>query len=344
MAMQHVGSLRSLTAGPTAAGLASRLGFARLERSNIDPGPLLRRAGLSSVALKEGKRVDVRSQIEFLEQVSHAVRDDWIGLTLAAEADLRQIGLLYYVAASSHTLGEALKRLERYARVGSEALVLHVEKGKVCRVRTSYVGLQRHHDRHQIEFLAFLMLRLCRHLAGQKFTPVSAAFVHHRTDQRKANRAFGCDVEFDAYADEICFDAAFLDVPLLSDDPFLNELLVKVCEEALAARMITVSPFRTSVENIIIPLLPHGEASAGNVAHRLNLSERTFARRLAAESLSFGEILDELRRDLAMRYLAEKLQASQIAWLLGFQQASSFSHACRRWTGKSPAEYKRSTR
>jgi AraC-like DNA-binding protein len=57
---------------------------------------------------------------------------------------------------------------------------------------------------------------------------------------------------------------------------------------------------------------------------------------LAAEGLSFGEILDQLRRDLAVRYLQENLQASQIAWLLGFQQPSAFSRACRRWTGKKP--------
>ena len=80
---------------------------------------------------------------------------------------------------------------------------------------------------------------------------------------------------------------------------------------------------------------------AKTVAHRLGLSERTFARRLAAEGLSFGEILDQLRRDLAVRYLQENLQASQIAWLLGFQQPSAFSHACRRWTGKSPSEFRR---
>ena len=75
------------------------------------------------------------------------------------------------------------------------------------------------------------------------------------------------------------------------------------------------------------------------------MSERTFARRLAAEGLSFRAILDELRRDLAVGYLEEtQLQISQIAWLLGFHQPSAFSHACRRWTGKSPMDFRRSHR
>ena len=56
--------------------------------------------------------------MEFLELVSRATKDDWLGLTLAAEFDLREWGMLYYVAASSHQLEDALKRLERYARLG----------------------------------------------------------------------------------------------------------------------------------------------------------------------------------------------------------------------------------
>ena len=154
-------------------------------------------------------------------------------------------------------------------------------------------------------------------------------------------RILGCDVSFDANVDEMSFDATVKDLPLLGYDPYLNELMVKSCDEAIAARTSNISPFRTEVENIIAPLLPHGEAQAKTIARQLGLSERTFARRLAAEGLSFGEILDQLRRDLAVRYLGENLQASQIAWRLGFQQPSAFSHACRRWTGKTPSEFRR---
>ena len=94
----------------------------------------------------------------------------------------------------------------------------------------------------------------------------------------------------------------------------------------------------TLVENTIAPLLPHAEVGANTVARRIGLSERTFSRRLKAESLSFSEILNDLRRDLAMRYLDERsLPVSQIAWLLGFHGPSAFTHACRRWTGKSPS-------
>ena len=169
--------------------------------------------------------------------------------------------------------------------------------------------------------------------------PLAASFVHHRSDGRKIQRILGCEVSFDAYEDAMNFDASVMDLPLVGYDPYLNDMMVKHCEDAIADRAPNISPFRTEIENIIAPLLPHAEAQAKTVAHRLGLSERTFARRLAAEGLSFGEILDQLRRDLALRYLQERLPASQIAWLIGFNQPSAFTHACRRWTGKSPLAF-----
>jgi AraC-like DNA-binding protein len=335
--------LRALIATPTATGLASRLALSHLERRGVNPDALLKQAALSATALARGNRIPVADQIEFLRLVSDAVADDWIGLTLAADFDLREMGMLYYVAASSQRLGDALHRLERYARLGNEALVVQIRKGSVCRIGLSYTGVPRHLDRHQMELLSLAFLRLCRQLAGQKVMPLAASFIHHRSgDMREVRRHFGDAVEFGASADEICLDPALLDLGVASQDPFLNELMLRSCEEAIAGRSSNLSPFRTLVENTIAPLLPHAEVRATTVARLIGLSERTFSRRLQTEGLSFAEILNDLRRDLAFRYLRERnLPVSQIAWLLGFHGPSAFSHACRRWTGKSPVEYRR---
>jgi AraC-like DNA-binding protein/transcriptional regulator with XRE-family HTH domain len=329
---------------PTSIGLAAHLAVAQLEHHGIDPGPLLARSGLSPVAVARRERVKVTSTIDFLERVSRALDDDWLGLTLAANFDLREIGMLYYVAASSQRFGDALKRLDRYERVANEGLDLRIVKDAGCRVVLSYVGVPRHLDRHLMECLAVALLRLSRQLIGRKVMPLAASFVHHRADGQKIEQFLGCDVSFDASVDEIRFDAGVMDLPVVSYDPYLNDLMVKTCEESIAVRASNNSPLRTIVENTIAPLLPHAEAQAKTVAQRIGLSERTFARRLAAEGLSFGEILDQLRRDLALRYLQENLQVSQIAWLLGFHQPSAFSHACRRWTGESPLKFRRGSR
>ena len=75
------------------------------------------------------------------------------------------------------------------------------------------------------------------------------------------------------------------------------------------------------------------------------MSERTLSRKLAEEGVTFPEILQELKASLARRYLEEEpLSISKIAWLLGFEEVSSFSHACRRWLGKSPREFRSAAR
>jgi AraC-like DNA-binding protein len=116
-------------------------------------------------------------------------------------------------------------------------------------------------------------------------------------------------------------------------------LLVANCEQALAHRTIKRGAFRVAVENAIVPLLPHGKVSAPEIAKRLGLSQRTAARRLASEGLTFSQVLASLRVELARRYLSDPdLSISRIAWLLGYQEVSAFTHAFKQWTGSTPRQ------
>ena len=95
---------------------------------------------------------------------------------------------------------------------------------------------------------------------------------------------------------------------------------------------------RAAVEKEVEKLLPHGKAQKKTVARALGMSTRTFSRRLAAEETTYEEVVDQLRRSLALRYLKDPgMSLSQISWLLGYECSSSFSHAFRRWTGSSPS-------
>ena len=75
------------------------------------------------------------------------------------------------------------------------------------------------------------------------------------------------------------------------------------------------------------------------------MSRRTLARKLAADGLTFDGIVDQLRSDLAARYLEErKLAIAQIAWLVGYRGVSPFTHACKRWTGETPGQIRAASR
>src|SRR5208337_639642 len=99
------------------------------------------------------------------------------------------------------------------------------------------------------------------------------------------------------------------------------------------------------VETEAQKLLPHGEAGKQNVARKLGLSERTLARRLADEGTTYERVVDQLRQSLAIEYVKEPgVSLSQIAWLLGYEEATSFNHAFRRWTGRSPSDVRNEKR
>jgi AraC-like DNA-binding protein len=186
----------------------------------------------------------------------------------------------------------------------------------------------------------FGVLRVCRMLTGQKLVPQHFSIAHYRSgDTSEMARFVGTKVEFGADKDEFALNADARALPLIHSDPYLNDLLLKYCEAALAGRRGNVSQLRTKVENAISSLLPHGRVLVEDVARSLGMSERTLARKLSDEGLNFTEILQQLRRGLAVRYLDDrKLHVSKIAWLLGFHEVSAFTHAFKRWTGKTPRE------
>jgi len=286
------------------------------------------------------ERLSVRSQIALLDEAAIALKDDCLGFTLARDHDPREIGLLYYVMASSRTLGEALKRLARYSSVTNEAVVFGYREGNRLILNLGYAGISRHSDRHQIEFCMFGLLRICRMLTGQNLIPQYFSISHHRSSvPSEMARFVGTKVEFSADSDEFALNLDARELPLIHADPYLNDLLLKYCEAALANKRGDRSRLRTRVENAISTLLPHGRVVVGDVARGLGMSERTLARRLSDEGSNFTEIFQQLRRDLAVRYLDDgKLHVSKIAWLLGFHEVSAFTHAFKRWTGKTPTQ------
>jgi AraC-like DNA-binding protein len=334
--------LPQISMPPSAAGLLSRLACARAVSAGIDVAPLMVKAGVTRKQVEDQSvRLAVKGQIEFVELVADALDDDLLGFHLGCDYDLREIGLLYYVGNSSELLGDALRRVERYSSIVNEAVSLRVRSnGNDLALTSTYVGIKRLSDRHQIEFWVTSLVRICRQLANRHLRPSSVGFVHRREGGAPAlKKVLGCDVTFGAASDEVAFPGTVKQMPVVSADPYLNKVLIKYCEEARPHREAGRLTFRVAVENAIAPLLPHGRAKVDEIARQLGMSLRTLERRLGSEGLTFSGILSELRADLAKRYLLEEdLAISKIAWLLGYQDVTAFTHAFKRWTGKSPRE------
>lgn len=321
-------------------GVLTRAAYHRAKDLGVDADALLRQAGISRDFIDDrAATVGSSNQLRFVQLVADALGDDLLGLHLAEALDFREIGLIYYAAASADTLGTALRRTERYIGIQNGGIRFTVSHGDTVRVRFHYVGLARHSDVHQIEASIALVIRILRYLTGRSLAPTRVRLMHARAS-RKADleQLLDARIETGAAADEIEFPADSWDLPIVSADPFLHRLCMQACEQALARQSKNFSPLKEQVENAIAAALPHGQATHDRIAAALGLSPRTLSRRLSESGHSFAGILDEIRSALADRYLADRaLSISQIAWLLGYAEVGTFTRAFQRRRGMTPS-------
>jgi AraC-like DNA-binding protein len=326
---------------PRALGIATRIAYAHAKNADVPMAPLLAGSRLTRRQIEDpAVRLPVADQIEFLNLVAAATGDDLLGLHLAKRCELRELGLFYYALASSATLFEICERAARFSTLVNEGAVQKFIDGRMIGIAVSYAGISRHQDRQQVEFWFAGLMRMLRELTGIHLIAHRLRLTHSRTrGARELSAHFGCAIEFGCNVDEILFVRKMGQLPVANADPYLNRLLVKLCEEALSHRSTSRGPIRTQVENAIAATLPHGNARAEGIAKSLGLSQRTLARYLTQEGTTFSDLLGGIRRDLAARYLEDdSLSISEIAWLLGYHDIGAFSHAYKQWTGTTPRD------
>ncbi len=333
---------------PAASGFSVKCAIAALRKRNIATGPLLHRAGLSEHAFDNPRhRISAIGQIKFLEYAAEAMDDTAFGLHLAEQSDPREAGLLFYVVSAARNLGEAMALFARYNRIVNESARAKIvwQTASVI-LQLSFVGVPRHRARHISEFEAALIVKVIREITGRHIRPIRIAFAHARTaDLPEFERFWGCPVEFGAPSDQLEFSKDTVALPLITGDLTLLETLRPFCDEATTARNTAIGSVRASVENEVQRLLAHGQAHAETVAKALAVSVRTLSRRLSAEGTTFVEVVDQLRRSLALESLKNShYTTAQISWLLGYESSTSFNHAFKRWTGRSPSAVRKKER
>jgi AraC-like DNA-binding protein len=308
---------------PSATGFAARQAIAALRKQDIPIASLLRRAGLSEHDFDDRQhRISAAAQGKLLEYAADALGDAALGLHLAQQSNPREAGLLFYVASAAKTIGEGLTLYARYCRIVNEAVRPKGTRSPAgVSVQLHFVGLPTHLARQNVEFMIAASIKALREIAGRDICPTQVTFAHPRnSDLREFERFFGCPVEFGAPMDQLAFSNETLVLPLVTEDRHLLETL------------------RASVEDEVQKLLPHGKAKRQIVARALGMSERTLSRKLTEERTTYDEIVDQLRRSLALQYIKDRgISLSQIAWLLGYEGSTSLNHAFVRWTGRPPS-------
>jgi AraC-like DNA-binding protein len=252
--------------------------------------------------------------------------------------DMRNIGILFYLAASSVTVADALERLARYGATTNEQIRIEIVRQKEESLLTlRRVPMPDEPYRQHSEFVALAFDRVLCRLTNRDFVPSRVTFTHARnSDLREVHRILRCPVEFAQTTDSWVLAQSVMELRIVSEDSHLVQILEAHADNLLAARR-SAGGLRGLVEDRLRGVLPSGKVQSAEVAKQIGMSERSFRRYLAEEGTSYGEVLDRLRRRLALRYLEdEHVSLQQIAWLLGYSEIGAFNHAFKRWTGTSP--------
>ncbi|HWA75209.1 MAG TPA: AraC family transcriptional regulator [Polyangiaceae bacterium] len=326
--------LRALLAGAAASG--------------IEPARLAEDAGLPAGAFDPAVLADPDARVpghvalRLWETLPKLSQRETFGLWLSDLVGAAPLTAAAWFILSSPTLGEGLERAVRFQRLLHDQAASELtqsEQGITYLHRIGDAAFRA--PRHAIEFGFAQIVHLMRRASGRPLTPAWAEFQHAPPPERSHHqRLFGAEVRFNASSDRIHFDRVTCELPSLQADPALGEL-VAAHARALLARLPEDSSIAGRVRRALAAELPGRLLTVEVVATSLSLSKRTLQRRLRDEGTSFDEIVDELRRHLSERYLAEhQFSVQETAFLLGFSDVSAFHRAFSRWTGRSPARFR----
>jgi AraC-like DNA-binding protein len=266
-----------------------------------------------------------------------------LGLHSAESSNPGALSIVGYVILSCRTAGEALERLARYAPLLNEGLQVRVEHKQdttICRFGAaddlgSYL---RRSPRQVIETVAAGIVLTLGRVAARPPVPIAVTFQHAAPASIAEHaRLLGPVVRFDQLENAVVYSTSALAAGMLSADPALLEGDAKRRLEQLKSHG-TVSG---RVQSIVGARLKGEVPSLAVIASELAMSERSVQRSLTEESTSYREIVDVVRKDLALSHLSRPgATAADVAFLLGFSEPSAFTRAFRRWTGSSPSQFR----
>jgi AraC-like DNA-binding protein len=314
----------------------------QLEGYGIDPEPLFRQEGVDPESLFDaGARIEAPLSQRLFQLAAESVGDPLFGLKTAQYIRPAHLGALGFAWLASSSLRKGFERLSRYARVIQERLTIRLDEDEGA----FYVAIDPHvpapDETIREDMQLASLVTFCRIIAGRHFNPAHIWFRHAApTDTGLHYEMFRCPIEFNAEETRMAVSLADVDRRLTGANDELAQMNEHIVVKYLAhaARQDIVNRTKAAV----IDGLPSGTANENAVAESLHMTPRNLHRKLQKEGTTFKQLLTEVRRELAAQYIQDRSKTlTEISYLLGFSEVSSFSRAFKGWTGQPPSEARR---
>ncbi|MBN7798010.1 AraC family transcriptional regulator [Parahaliea mediterranea] len=313
-----------------------------LRDHGCDADALVAGAGLSLDQLAApDARLPLAATTDLWREGVRAVGDESLGLWVPRYSSQTTFHALGYAFMASSTLLEALRRVARFNVMVSDAarVELHCDDRSVT---MSWYPLapELGPALEAMEAILSLILRSCRKIKGRDFAPEAVELMRGACrDEQPFLEFFRAPVAFGAPRYSMRFERATLEQALEWGNEDLARSNDRVVEDYL--QRLELGSVATRLRGLLVRELPGGAQGHEHYARALGMSGRSLQRKLSAEGTSFNQLLNDTRLELARAYLGQEPRQSltEIAFLLGFADTSSFSRAFHRWTGVSPGAY-----
>jgi AraC-like DNA-binding protein len=315
-----------------------------LEEYGIAPEPVFHRVGLDPALMFEpGARYPLAGVAALWEEMGQLIDDQCFGLKTAEYYHPSHFGTIGYAMLASSSLRKALERLIRYHRVVSDArfgeLVEDSQKQSLSIVLNWHEETPWTAPREDAALV--YILSCCRLNFGRQLSPKRVELTH---DQHQClldyEKYFNCRVVLNRPAPRLSLSLKEADRVLRSGDEYLAGFHDNIMDDYISR--LSRNRLIRSVQRIVAEQLVDGSVTVDLIARELGMSTRKLQRELKMEGATYQDLLNQTRRELAERYVREgHSDLTEVAFILGFADLSTFSRSFKRWTGVSPSRYRK---
>lgn len=311
----------------------------QLEGYGLDPDPVFRAEGINPDSIFDaGARISYEQFQKVEMRAMELAGDPHFGLKAFETTRPAHLGALGFAWLASPSLRQAFERLHRYSRVIQDKLVIGLENEDGLFHVSLDAGVPAVDKKIREDSQLAITLKFCRVIAGSTLNPAKVCLQQARPEDTGAYfELFRCPVEFDCEKTELVFQDADVDKRLTGSNAELANLNEHIVVKYLAHR--AKQDIVNQVKAAIIDGLANGAVTEKMVAESLYMTPRNMHRKLQKEDTSFKQLLTDVRKDLAQQYIQDRSKTlTEISFLLGFSEVSSFSRAFKGWTGVPPSE------
>lgn len=316
-------------------------------RYGVDADSLCAAVGLDPTVLTlPDQRISGTLHSAIWREAVKRTGDENLGLHLGEVFNLATFGIVGYVLVNCRTFAEVLTKLSRYTQIFSQGVQMRisVSEGVVYCDFDLVNDLKNYlleEPRQAIESTFTALLTATRTLTGQSLRLYAVWFQYPRpADTSEHERIFADDLRFSMPTNRLIFAADCLDWSVLSANANLLSMF-ELHADAMLDSMNQEHLYTRQVVRTIVQQLKGELPTIDAIAHSLAVSVRQLQRELQAEGTTFQTLLDQTRKELALRHLKQPHTAIQdVAFLLGFSEPSAFNRAFKRWTGQTPKHYR----